>query len=214
MIVNIKCRGLITTGVDKFYSNGADLKLLWSLEDKYEVNFFRSEAQKLFWRITHFPIPTVAAINGHAFGLGAFIALSHDYRVMRRDKGWISWNEIKNNIQIQSSTINLVSNTKCRGLITTGVDKFYSNGGSLKDEDDVQTYRYEVKSLLWRIAHFPIPTVAAINGKFIHDTMTFQHLNNNGHAFGVGAFIVLSHDYRVMRSDKGWISMNEVKINI
>lgn len=68
----------------------------------------------------------------------------------------------------------------------------------MKDEDDVQTYRYEVKSLLWRIAHFPIPTVAAING----------------HAFGVGAFIVLSHDYRVMRSDKGWISMNEVKINV
>ena len=33
-----------------------------------------------------FPVPTVCAIGGHAFGAGLMIALCHDVRVMRRDR--------------------------------------------------------------------------------------------------------------------------------
>ena len=33
-------------------------------------------------------------LSGHAFGGGAFLAIAHDYRVMREDRGWISVNEI------------------------------------------------------------------------------------------------------------------------
>lgn len=35
----------------------------------------------------------IPQISGHAFAGGAFIAICHDYRVMRSDRGWISWNE-------------------------------------------------------------------------------------------------------------------------
>ena len=31
--------------------------------------------------------------KGHTFAGGAFMAMCHDYRVMRSDRGWISWNE-------------------------------------------------------------------------------------------------------------------------
>ena len=31
---------------------------------------------------------------GHCFAGGAFLAISHDYTVMRKDRGWICWNEI------------------------------------------------------------------------------------------------------------------------
>jgi enoyl-CoA hydratase/carnithine racemase len=37
---------------------------------------------------------TVAAINGHAFAAGAMLALSHDFRVMRADKGYVCLPEV------------------------------------------------------------------------------------------------------------------------
>ena len=33
-------------------------------------------------------------ITGHAVAEGAFIALMHDFRVMRSDKGWLTWPEV------------------------------------------------------------------------------------------------------------------------
>ena len=45
-------------------------------------------------RIFAFPIPTVAALNGHAFAGGGMLALAHDFRIMRVDRGYFCLNEI------------------------------------------------------------------------------------------------------------------------
>jgi enoyl-CoA hydratase/carnithine racemase len=42
----------------------------------------------LFARMLRLPVVTVAAVNGHAFAAGAMMALTHDFRVMRRDRGY------------------------------------------------------------------------------------------------------------------------------
>jgi enoyl-CoA hydratase/carnithine racemase len=34
------------------------------------------------------PMPTVAAVTGHAFGGGAMLGMAHDWRVMRTDRGY------------------------------------------------------------------------------------------------------------------------------
>ncbi|WP_067663415.1 enoyl-CoA hydratase-related protein [Nocardia miyunensis] len=34
------------------------------------------------------PLPTVAVLQGHTFGAGAFLALAHDRAVMRADRGY------------------------------------------------------------------------------------------------------------------------------
>ena len=41
-----------------------------------------------------FPIPTVAALNGHAFGIGALLALAHDQRVQNTERGWFCLPEV------------------------------------------------------------------------------------------------------------------------
>lgn len=46
--------------------------------------------------------------TGHAFGAGAIIALVHDYRVMRNDRGWFSLNEVRMKIQVKPETIRLI----------------------------------------------------------------------------------------------------------
>lgn len=79
---------LVTTGAGKFYSNGLDLGVISG--DPAGLPAYVSRAQRLFARVLRLDLPTVAAINGHAFGAGAMLALSHDYRVMRTDRGF--WN--------------------------------------------------------------------------------------------------------------------------
>ena len=50
--------------------------------------------QQLFERVLTLPVPTVAAVNGHAFGAGAMLALAHDHRVMRDDRGYVCLPEV------------------------------------------------------------------------------------------------------------------------
>ena len=50
---------------------------------------------RLMGRIITLPVPTIAAINGHAFGAGFMCALCHDIRIMRSDRGFICANEVE-----------------------------------------------------------------------------------------------------------------------
>jgi len=73
-------------GEEKFYSNGLDLTWLAG-DGQSEAPRFIQAVLKLLGRIMAFPMPTAAAINGHAFAAGAMLALAHDFRVMRSDRG-------------------------------------------------------------------------------------------------------------------------------
>ena len=79
-------RVLVTTGSGKFYSNGIDLEWVKTATDE-QVRELEVGVQRVMSRLLRFPIPCVAAINGHAFGGGAAFAFCHDYRIMRSDRG-------------------------------------------------------------------------------------------------------------------------------
>ena len=81
---------LVTTGTDKFYSNGLDLDWMGSLADdeRAQSGQMITDTIRLLGRLLSFPIYTVAAINGHAFAGGAMLTLAHDARVMRTDRGF------------------------------------------------------------------------------------------------------------------------------
>jgi enoyl-CoA hydratase/carnithine racemase len=78
---------VVITATGKFFSNGFDLDFLGSLSGE-TLGPFIDRACRLLARILVFPAPTVAAVNGHAFGIGAMTAIACDQQVMRADRGW------------------------------------------------------------------------------------------------------------------------------
>lgn len=84
-------QALITTATGKFYSNGLDLDWLGAHGDRAE--WYVSQVHSLFARVLTLPLPTVAALPGHAFGAGAMLAIAHDFRVMRADRGFFCFPE-------------------------------------------------------------------------------------------------------------------------
>ncbi|MCO6006536.1 enoyl-CoA hydratase/isomerase family protein [Actinoallomurus purpureus] len=85
-------RALVTTGTGKFFSNGLDLDWLTSNPDQW--NPYLDRVHALFARFLTLPMPTVAALNGHTFAAGAMLALTHDHRVMRTDRGYFCLPEV------------------------------------------------------------------------------------------------------------------------
>ncbi len=82
---------------EKFFSNGLDLEWRKSTGEHRggDRAVFGEEFMALMGRLITFPMPTVCAINGHAFGAGFMAALCHDVRIMRSDRGFICANEIQ-----------------------------------------------------------------------------------------------------------------------
>lgn len=79
-------RSLVTTGTDRFFSNGLDLDWLGAHPD--EMVPYLGRVHELFARILSMPCATVAACNGHTFAAGAMLAIAHDVRIMRSDRGY------------------------------------------------------------------------------------------------------------------------------
>ncbi|XP_028762391.1 enoyl-CoA delta isomerase 2, peroxisomal-like [Neltuma alba] len=89
---------LITTAHGRFFSNGFDLAWAQSAgspsaaRDRllHMVASFKPVVAALF----SLPMPTIAALPGHAAGAGLMLAMSHDYILMRSDKGVLYMPEV------------------------------------------------------------------------------------------------------------------------
>jgi enoyl-CoA hydratase/carnithine racemase len=79
-------RALVTTATGKFFSNGLDLD--WLSAHPGGHHGYIASVQELLARVLALPAVTVAAVQGHAFGAAAILALAHDFRVMRADRGY------------------------------------------------------------------------------------------------------------------------------
>lgn len=77
---------LVLTGAGKFFSNGLDLDYMGANPDEVESIVVR--VQRIYGRILGLDVPTVAAVNGHAFAGGGMLMLGFDQVVMREDRGY------------------------------------------------------------------------------------------------------------------------------
>lgn len=115
--------GLIISGEEKTFAQGLDLEYLTAEKPDIAMDFVH-QCMQMIGRLLSFPVPVVSAINGHAFGLGAMIALASDYQVMREDRGYFCLPEVDLGMVLIPSmnalVINKMNNKAVRDSLLTG----------------------------------------------------------------------------------------------
>ncbi len=79
-------RCLVLTGSGKAFASGGDLKrLLTEIDQPGGPRRFRERIHACFDALYHFPVPTVAKINGSAIGGGLELSVACDIRIASRE---------------------------------------------------------------------------------------------------------------------------------
>lgn len=98
---------IVLTGRGKTFNAGLDVPVVMALEGD-AARAFGENLMRLMRRLLIGPVPVVAAVNGHAFAAGAFLALACDFRYMRADRGWMCISEIDVGVPIGAPMMNIL----------------------------------------------------------------------------------------------------------
>lgn len=88
---------IITSNDEKNFSQGIDVEWILDKLQKKEykpVNDFILGMDRVFKKLLLYPVPVIAAINGHAYGNGSIMSCACDFRFMRSDKGFFCFPEV------------------------------------------------------------------------------------------------------------------------
>ncbi len=91
---------VVKSADEKIWCNGMDLDWLVpaiARKDPDVEKFFDTQ-DRVYRRVTFYPMHTVAALTGHAFAGGAILACSFDFLFMRADRGFLCFPEVDLNI--------------------------------------------------------------------------------------------------------------------
>jgi enoyl-CoA hydratase len=104
---NKDIRALIITGSGKCFSAGLDLKTVpyYSQNDQRQMV---EELNNIVLKLYGFPVPTVAAVNGHAIAGGFILAISCDYRIGTTSECKIGLTESRVGISFPVSTMEVL----------------------------------------------------------------------------------------------------------
>ncbi|XP_047328376.1 enoyl-CoA delta isomerase 1, peroxisomal-like [Impatiens glandulifera] len=90
---------LITKATGKFFSNGLDLD--WARRNTDHTTTFADRLRQISIKfrslvrdLISLPLPTIAAVTGHAVAGGLVLVLCHDYVLMRKDRGLLYMSEL------------------------------------------------------------------------------------------------------------------------
>ena len=109
IIADQEIKALVLTSSDpKFFSLGVNTEWIFKAAQDNDYPgiskwFYRNH--EVFTSLMMAPFPTIAAINGHAFGNGLMLAGACDFRFMRADKGFLCFPEINLGIQLVPSML-------------------------------------------------------------------------------------------------------------
>lgn len=103
-------KALLTTNDGYYFSNGLDLA--WVNQDPSSASARMQLQSDAFYRMLSafmlVNVPTVAAICGHAAAGGFIVALAHDHRYMRQDRGFLYMSEVDISILIPQEIMCLI----------------------------------------------------------------------------------------------------------
>ncbi|XAR72037.1 hypothetical protein NMG60_11018528 [Bertholletia excelsa] len=100
---------LITTAQGNFFSNGYDIAWAKSGGPAAATNdrllLMSSKFRSIIGELISLPMPTIAAVTGHATAAGFIFALCHDYILMRKDKGFLYMSELEISLPVPAYVI-------------------------------------------------------------------------------------------------------------
>ena len=102
---------ILASSDEKNWSQGIDVMwLMGSIQNgnKDDVKAFLSTMDEVYALMMQYPMPIIAAMNGHAFGNGIVIAAACDFRFMRSDRGYICFPEVDMNIPFVPGLIDVI----------------------------------------------------------------------------------------------------------
>jgi len=127
-------KSLVITGgtTNKFFSNGLDTE--WMLHHPKETSPMIESLWKLLARVLVMDCRTVAAINGHGFGGGLFLALACDFRIMRTQRGWVNFPELNLGMRLAKGFSELAKSKLSAPTLREGVltGKRYTSSEALQ----------------------------------------------------------------------------------
>jgi enoyl-CoA hydratase/carnithine racemase len=86
---------ILTSASEKNWSLGIDLAWMSQPTNTPDIiSSFMTELAGLLKRMVTFPMPIIAALNGHTYGNGSILACACDFRFMKSDKGFFCFPEV------------------------------------------------------------------------------------------------------------------------
>lgn len=86
---------ILTSVSEKNWSLGIDLAWMSQPTNTPEIiSGFMTDLAGLLKRLVTFPMPIIAALNGHTYGNGSVLACACDFRFMKSDKGFFCFPEV------------------------------------------------------------------------------------------------------------------------
>src|SRR5947199_3117171 len=156
---------MVLTGAgDKFFSAGANIKMLSSVDPTFKY-YFCLHANETLLRLEHTPKLVIAAINGHCVGGGLEIAMACDIRIARRDAGKIGLPEV--NLGVLPGTggtqrlSRLVGKSKAIELMVTGNTFTFEEAKELGIVNDIFERENFMENVLEYARQFCPPNKAA-----------------------------------------------------
>ena len=125
---------VVTSAHDKIFCNGLDLDWLGPLireGNRESVTGFCYLLNGFLRRILLYPMPTIAAISGHAFAAGAIMTCCFDFRFMRADRGYFCFPEVDLGIPFWPGMVAMVR----RAIPQYMLDELYYTGARLTGSD-------------------------------------------------------------------------------
>src|SRR6266496_2188635 len=169
---------IVLTGAgDKFFSAGANIKMLASVDPTFKY-FFCLHANEMLLRLEHTPKLVIAALNGHTVGGGLEIAMAADLRIARKDSGKIGLPEV--NLGVLPGTggtqrlSRLVGKSKAIELMVTGNTYSFEEALELGIINDIYERDGFMENVIEYARQFCPPNKAALAVERENQQLLFQ----------------------------------------